>query len=130
MKAVAIQSGYTDSLVATGNYLIQASGQPTINFSSGISSALVNLVGRAAFSGSSIKITDGTNPPSNSEVGAFWYGVPITVSGSWSTSFQFNLNAGTARGIAFVLQNLTTSRLSDFACCDHGGAICDLKWRE
>ena len=106
LKAIAIQAGYTDSFVATANYLIQSSG-PTVNFSSGFAgyAGLLNLIGRTALSGSALQLTDGTNPPSQGEVGGIWYAAPVTVSGPWSTNFQFNLNAGNARGIAFVLQN-------------------------
>lgn len=105
LKAIAIEGGYTDSFVATGNYLIQASG-PTVNFPSGFASyaGFINLCGRTALSGSALVLTDGTNPPSYGETAAAWYAAPLTVS-TFSTSFQFNLNAASARGIALVLQN-------------------------
>ena len=113
LKAIAIQAGSTDSFVATGNYQIAAGGTPLINFPSGFASStgLLNLVGRAALSGSSVVLTDGTNPPSAGEIGGMWYPAPVTTS-TFTSSFQFNLAAGTARGIAFVLQNLPASSTS------------------
>lgn len=126
LKAVAIQSGFTDSFVATGNYQIAAGGTPLINFPSGFASSagLLNLVGRAAISGSSIVLTDGTNPPSAGEVGGFWYGAPVTTS-SFTSSFQFNLSSGNARGFTFTLQNVPAASTS--ICGSTGGPFA-LSW--
>jgi len=115
LKAVAIQSGFTDSFVATGTYQIATGGTPLINFTSGFasSSGLLNLVGRSAISGSSVVLTDGTNPPGDGEVGGMWYPAPVPTS-SFTANFQFNLAAGNASGITFTLQNVPASSTSIF----------------
>jgi hypothetical protein len=106
LQAVAIEDGYTDSFVAQGNYNVQGNGQPTINFPSGFASAasLISIVGRASTSASSLRLTDGSNPPTQGETGAAWYAAPVSIA-NFTTSFQINLNAGNARGMAFVIQN-------------------------
>jgi hypothetical protein len=126
LKAVAIESGFTDSFVATGTYQIATGGTPLINFPSGFASSagLLNLVGRSAISGSSVVLTDGTNPPSDGEVGGMWYPAPVPIS-SFTSNFQFNLAAGNASGITFTLQNVPASSTS--ICGSTGGPFA-LSW--
>jgi Chitobiase/beta-hexosaminidase C-terminal domain/Legume lectin domain len=104
IQAVAIESGYTDSYVAAANYQIQSSGVVPINFPSGFSSAngLMQLAGYAAMSGSQIELIDANN---NSEVGAAWYAVPVSVSNSWTANFTIQMTSAFANGMAFVIQN-------------------------
>jgi Legume lectin domain/Chitobiase/beta-hexosaminidase C-terminal domain len=116
INAVAIQSGYTDSLVATGNYLIAPSGSPVINFPSGFASAkdLIKLVGYPYFSGSSIQMTDtaGTGGQwhnSGFELGAAWYAAPVSVT-NFTTNFNLQFtNSGASGhdgvGMMFCIQN-------------------------
>jgi Legume lectin domain/Chitobiase/beta-hexosaminidase C-terminal domain len=111
IQAVAIQSGYTDSLVAVANYQIAPSGAPTINLPTGFSSAsnLVIPVGRASFTGSSIQLTDNST---DLEAGAAWYAAPINVQ-NFTTNFtlQFTKASSTAQianGMTFTIQNQGT----------------------
>jgi hypothetical protein len=63
IQAVAIQAGYTDSLVAVGAYQIGTAN--LVNFPSGFAANDgVILVGHAALSGSAIQLTDTTAVPS------------------------------------------------------------------
>jgi hypothetical protein len=106
INAVAIQSGYTDSYVATGNYQIAPSGTPLINFPSGFTAAsgLVLPVGRSTFSGSNIQLTDSA---AGNETGAAWYTVPVNAQ-TFSTNFtvQFANVGGGGNGMTFCIQNL------------------------
>jgi hypothetical protein len=98
LQAVAIESNYTDSLVASGNYVIGTSSN-TINFPSGFSAGNLLPVGFAYLSGSTYRLTD-TN---GNTAGAVWFPVPVTVS-SFSTAFTLDLENG-AQGMCFVIQN-------------------------
>jgi hypothetical protein len=116
INAVAIQAGFTDSYVATGNYQIAATGTPIINFPSGFAGAsnLVKLIGYPYFNGSSIRMTDanGTGGPWNNpgfELGSAWYAAPVPVS-TFKTQFnlQFtgsNSNGAYGLGTTFCIQN-------------------------
>jgi hypothetical protein len=116
INAVAIQQGFTDSYVATGNYQIASGGTPTINFPSGFANAsnLVRLVGYPYLNGSSIRMTDanGTGGPwknSGFEVGSAWYVAPVSVA-NFTTNFtlQFtgsNSNGAYGLGTLFCIQN-------------------------
>ncbi len=104
IQAVAIQSGYTDSYVATANYQIAPANTPVINFPSGFQSAsgLVIPVGRAIFSGSNIQLTD-TSSVGN-EAGAAWYSAPVNVQ-TFSTNFTVQFTSAQATGMTFCIQN-------------------------
>jgi hypothetical protein len=105
INAVAIQSGYTDSYVATANYQVAPSGTPIINFPSGFANAsgLVVPVGRSTLSGSNIQLTDTT---ATSEAGAAWYAAPVNAQ-TFSTNFtvQFSNVGSGGNGMTFCLQN-------------------------
>ncbi len=104
VQAVAVQSGHTDSLVATANYQIAPSGTPLINFPSGFvnSSGLITLAGSTTMNGNAIRLTD-TNPR-GWEVGAAWYDAPVGVT-SFTTNFTLLLTSGTEQGMTFCIQN-------------------------
>jgi hypothetical protein len=97
IQAVAIQSGYTDSLVGTGAYQINTSN--VINFPSGFSSSSLITVGYAYLNGSAINLTD----TQTSTAGAAWFPIPVTVT-SFSTSFVL-LWGSSGQGMCFVIQN-------------------------
>lgn len=105
IQAVAIQSGYTDSLVASAVYQIGTAN--VINFPSGFSSSsAIMIVGKATLSGSSVLLTDNNSTIGN-ESGAMWFPVPINIQ-TFSTTFtmQFtNPYGGGANGITFCVQN-------------------------
>jgi hypothetical protein len=103
IQAVAVEAGSTDSYVAQGNYQIQASGTPVINFPSGFASAngLIQPVGNATISGGNIVLTDTKNA---SEAAAAWYAAPVNIQ-TFNTTFTLNPTAASANGMAFVIQN-------------------------
>jgi hypothetical protein len=103
IQAVAVEAGYTDSYVAQGNYQIQASSTPLINFSGGFASAngLIQPVGNATINGGSIVLTDTKNA---FEAAAAWYAAPVNVQ-TFNTTFTLNPTNASANGMAFVLQN-------------------------
>lgn len=100
IQAVAIQSGYTDSSVASANY--QISTPNIINFPSGFSANDgVLLSGRAALSGSSIRLTDSSV---YSEAGAAWYAAPVNVQ-TFTANFTLKFTSANANGMTFTIQN-------------------------
>jgi hypothetical protein len=106
VEAVAVETGYTDSLVAVANYQIAPAGTPIIDFPNGFAEAsgLVTVNGAATLSGSSLELTDGTTMQDTS---AAWYAVPVDVT-AFTTDFTLHLNAGGNRngdGMTFVIQN-------------------------
>jgi len=104
VQAVAIESGYTDSLVAAANYQIAPANTPLINFPSGFASAsgLVTSVGRAQLSGSAIQLTDSNS--AGQEVGAAWYVVPVNVT-TFTTQFTVQFTSAQGQGMTFCIQN-------------------------
>jgi hypothetical protein len=99
IQAVAIQSGFTDSLVAQGTYQINTSN--VINFPSGFSAGSLITVGYAYMSGSTIRLSDTTNNTS----GAAWFPAPVNIQ-TFSTAFTLQFNSGaTGNGMCFVIQN-------------------------
>jgi hypothetical protein len=104
VQAVAIQTGYTDSFVATANYQIAPSGTPLINFPGGFAGAsnLVTSVGTTRLSGTSIQLTDSNSP--GQEVGAAWYVVPVSVS-TFTTHYTVQFTSAAGQGMTFCIQN-------------------------
>jgi hypothetical protein len=104
LNAVAIESNFTDSYVATGAYQIGATTH--INFGSGF--ALypgIVLTGYAYLNGSAIQLTDTTGFGGYHQVSAMWWGAPVTIS-TFSTTATIELSGGGSdAGMAFVIQN-------------------------
>jgi hypothetical protein len=96
IQAVAIQAGYTDSLVGSGVYKIGTSN--TINFTSFSAGNLIP-VGYTYLSGSTYRLSDTTSNTG----GALWFPVPVTIS-TFSTTFTLNLGAN-GQACGFVIQN-------------------------
>jgi hypothetical protein len=103
VQAVAIESGFTDSVVAVGNYQIAPAGTPIINLPNGFASAasLVTTNGTAQFNGSALQLTDATAQP---EAGAAWYATPVNVQ-SFTTNFTLQFVNAKANGMTFTIQN-------------------------
>jgi hypothetical protein len=113
IQAVAIQTGFTDSNVAIGNYQIATSGTPLINFPSGFSTnTLVILNGAGTLSGSSLLMTEA---PSNRQrdISAAWYCVPVAIT-TFTTNFTmvFGGGGGSGTGMTFTLQNQLPASLN------------------
>jgi hypothetical protein len=100
IQAVAIQSGFTDSLVGTGAYQISTSN--VINFPNGFSAGSLISVGAAYLSGSAYRLTDTTISEAGG-AGAAWFPVPVTVT-SFSTAFTLKWGSS-GQGMCFVIQN-------------------------
>jgi len=107
IKAIAVATNRTDSLVGAANYLIQSSGPSPINFPSGFtnSGGMIQLVGRGVKSGSQLKVVDNTSL--GNAVGAAWFTTPVGLS-SFTTTFSLVFNGG-ANGLCFVWQNFATT---------------------
>ena len=103
VQAVAIETGFTDSVVAVANYQIAPTGTPLINFPSGFANAsnLVTVNGSAKLNGSAIQLTDSVN---GLEAGSAWYVVPVNVQ-SFTTTFTIQLLNPKANGMTFAIQN-------------------------
>jgi hypothetical protein len=100
LQAVAIQSGSTDSLVASANY--QISTPNLINFPSGFSANDgVLLAGSAALSGSSIGLV---NIAGGLGEAAAWYAVPANVQ-TFTTNFTLLFANSAGNGMTFCIQN-------------------------
>jgi primosomal replication protein N len=100
IQAVAIQTGFTDSLVAVAAYQIGSSN--VVNLGSGFSSGDgMILCGNAVRVGSTIQLTDTAHPI---ETGTTWWGAPVDIT-SFSTAFSLKFTSANANGLAFVLQN-------------------------
>lgn len=106
IHAVAVQAGFTDSLVAEALYSIQASATPIINYPSGFASAggLIRTLGQSSISGSNIVLVDSAN---TFEAGAAWFAALRDIT-NFTAVFGINLssiNTSFANGLCFVLQN-------------------------
>lgn len=101
IQAIAIQSGFTDSYVATGAYQINTSNY--INFPSGFSAnSGMMTVGHSYLSGSQIFICDTSSL--DIEAGATWWCAPVPIT-TFSTTFQLTFSNAVADGMLFVLQD-------------------------
>ena len=108
VQAVSIQSGFTDSLVASNVYQIGTS--LIVNCGSGFTSGDgVIPVGRSVYSGSAIQLTDTNNATNGNEVGAMWWGAPLPINVNFTTNFQIQLTSAQAQGMCFVLQNFQSA---------------------
>lgn len=101
VQAVAIQSGFTDSLVGTGSYQIATAN--VINFPGGFAAAagLVIPTGYAYLNGASLMLTDTAN---GNTAGSAWYCTPVGV-GTFTTNFTLKFTSANANGMTFCIQN-------------------------
>lgn len=102
IQAIAVESNFTNSYVAGGNYSIGTSGAPFVNFPSGFASngGLIQTLGYASLSGSNIQLTDTAQPL---EDGAACYVAPVNVqSFTWVITTKQN---GSANGLSFVIKS-------------------------
>lgn len=105
VQAIAVQSSYTDSFVATSYIQIRASSTPTINISNfSTASNLIVCNGSAVISGTTLRLTDTTNGYPG-EAGAAWFATPVIIS-SFHTYFNLHFTgSGLANGMTFCIQN-------------------------
>jgi hypothetical protein len=104
---VAIQAGYTDSLV--GNAAYQIGTANVINFSSFAAGNMV-LTGLAQLTGSAIELTSTAQVPTsgswNGGMGAAWFPVPVNIA-TFTANFQLQWTSAGKTGMGFVIQNQT-----------------------
>jgi hypothetical protein len=107
VKAIAAETGFTNSGVATAAYTIGSSGG--ISFGSGFTAGSMVLNGNAAISGSALSVT--TTSPLSQDSSA-WYPTAVNVQ-KFTTDFTFQLSAGspTADGFTFAIQGNSTAAL-------------------
>ncbi len=103
VQAIAVEPGYTDSLVSLANYQIAPTGTPVINFSSGFSGAsnLITLNGGAILNGATLQMTDANLMHEGSTA---WYSAPVSVK-SFTTHFTMQFPGTNASGMTFAIQN-------------------------
>lgn len=103
VQAISVESTFTDSLVAQGNYQIQSASPLIINFPGGFASAngLIRTTGYAHMSGANIILNDTAH---TGEAGGAWYVVPLTAT-TFDTTFRLSLTSANANACAFVMQN-------------------------
>jgi hypothetical protein len=101
LEAIAVETGYTNSMVATATYTISASGTSYINYpSSGFTASSLSLNNGTTVSGGVLQVTDG----GTGEMRSAWSTTKVPVS-SFTTDFTFQMLAATADGITFTIQN-------------------------
>ena len=99
IQAIAVASGYNNSAVASGTYIINT-GNPIVNYSSGFNSTGLALNGFAKLNGTRLRLTDG----GGGEASSAFYTTPVNVQ-SFTTNFSFQMTDAQADGMTFVIQN-------------------------
>jgi hypothetical protein len=99
IKAIAVATGFNNSTVASGTYVI-STGNPSVNYGSGFSSTGLATNGFAKLNGTRLRLTDG----GATEAGSGFYTTPLNIQ-TFTTDFSFQLTNPNGDGMAFVIQN-------------------------
>jgi hypothetical protein len=108
IKALTVASGYSNSSVSTGTYVI-SSGGGGVGLGGGFVAGAMTLNGSATLNGTRLRLTDG----GGSEAAAAWYNSPVNIQ-QFTTIFSFQLTPGsnpTADGFTFAIQGNNTAAL-------------------
>ena len=109
LEAIAVETGYTSSPVATAAYTISTPGVTYINYPSGGFSAVnLSLNYGASVTGGMLQLTDGG---ANEERSA-WFATEVPVQ-SFITNFTFQLVNPSADGMTFAIQGDNIWALGD-----------------
>jgi len=100
IQAIAVASGYNNSAVASGTYVITSAANP-VDYSAGFVGAGMQLNGKATLNGTRLRLTDTST---TNEAGSAFFTTPVNVQ-NFTTSFSFQLTNANADGMAFVIQN-------------------------
>jgi len=109
LKAIATESGFFDSNVATAAYTIGSSGGGGVTFGSGFTTGSMALNGNAAINGTALSLTT-TSP--QFQAASAWFPTALNVQ-KFTTDFTFQLSAGssTADGFTIAIQNNTPTTI-------------------
>jgi hypothetical protein len=109
LEAIAVETGYTNSSVATAAYTISTGGTSYINYpSGGITASSLSLNYGAAVTGGLLQLTDG----GSSENRTAWFMTEVPVQG-FTTDFTFQQLNATADGMTFAIQGDNMWALGD-----------------
>jgi hypothetical protein len=101
VAAIAVETGYTNSSIATAAYTITAAGSAYINYSSsGFTASSMSMNNGAAVAGGVLQVTDG----GAGEIRSAWFNKKVPVS-AFTTDFTFRVLSGVADGFTFTIQN-------------------------
>jgi hypothetical protein len=109
LEAIAVETGYANSGIATAAYTISTPGTTYINYpSGGFTASNLSLNYGASVTGGLLQLTDGG---ANEERSA-WYATEVPVQ-SFITNFTFQLSNATADGMTFTIQGDNIWALGD-----------------
>lgn len=101
IEAIAVETGYINSPVASASYTLTSGGTVDIDYASGgFSSSRLSLVLGSAVTGGLLQLTNGQT----NEGTAAWYATPVPIT-SFTSDFTFEQLNATADGMTFAIQN-------------------------
>ncbi|HEY0703899.1 MAG TPA: chitobiase/beta-hexosaminidase C-terminal domain-containing protein [Candidatus Acidoferrales bacterium] len=104
IKAIASESGLTDSVVASGTYTINTSASTSINFGAGFSTPTgLQFNGSTDLDDSRLQLTSGLA----NQAGSAFFTTAMDIR-NFTTDFTFQLSNAMADGITFTIQNSST----------------------
>lgn len=112
VKAIAVDSGKTNSSVASASYTITTSSGSTAklpNYPSGISATGLALNGSAKISNNTLELTNN----GYSQAGSAWFGAKVPVN-AFTTDFTFQLLSPAADGFTFAIQDAGVKSLGEY----------------
>jgi hypothetical protein len=112
LQAVAVESNWSDSFPTVGDYQIQASGLPQINYPSGFTAdGRISLNGMTTLASGALQLTDSATVD-GAEVGSAFYNAPVSIA-VFSGVFEFQFTGSSDQnGLAFIFQNVIPSSVS------------------
>ena len=101
LEAIAVETGYINSPVATAIYTINTGGTTYVNYANdGFTASSLSLQGYATVTGGMLQLTNG----GSGEESGVWFNTQLPV-GSFVTDFTFQQLNAVADGMTFTIQN-------------------------